>query len=108
MTKEYYENAVKRFPALIKAYIDYSNYLIQKNDYAEAQRKLRKAVKADENNIEILNLLFHVSYILVKENLCEYNVKEVIALGDKIISLNPEAFKYNDEKTELENILNNL
>lgn len=108
LTKEYYENAVKRFPALIKAYIDYSNYLIQKNDYAEAQRKLRKAVKADENNIEILNLLFHVSYILVKENLCEYNVKEVIALGDKIISLNPEAFKYNDEKTELENILNNL
>lgn len=108
LTKEYYENAVKRFPSLVKAYIDYSKYLINKKEYAEAQRKLRKAVKADENNVEILNLLFHVSYILVKENLCEYNVKEVIALADKINTLNPEAFEYENERAELTNILNNL
>lgn len=108
LTKEYYENAIKNFPSLIKAYIDYSKYLIGRKEFAEAQRKLRKAVKVEENNTEILNLLFYVSYILVKDNICEYNVKEVLALADKINGLDPEAFKYPQERAELTNILNNL
>lgn len=108
LTKEYYENAIKNFPSLIKAYIDYSKYLIGRKEFTEAQRKLRKAVKVEENNTEILNLLFYVSYILVKDNICEYNVKEVLALADKINGLDPEAFKYPQERVELTNILNNL
>lgn len=108
LTKEYYENAIKNFPSFLKSYIDYSKYLITKKEYAEAQRKLRKAVKIEENNTEILNLLFYVSYILVKDNICEYNVKEVLTLADKINELDPEAFKYPQERTELTNILNNL
>lgn len=108
LTKEYYENAVKKFPMLIVAYVDYAKFLIGKKEYAEAQRKLRKALKFDDNNLEILNMLFYVSYILVKENLCEYNIKEVIALADKIKAINSEAFQYNQECAELENILNSL
>lgn len=108
LAKEYYENAIKTYPSLLISYIDYSKYLIEKKDYAEAQRKLRKALKVEAENLEILNMLFFVSYILVKDNLCEYNVKEVIALGDKINSINPQAFEYESERAELSDILKNL
>ena len=67
---------------------------------------MRKALKADSDNTEILNLLFYVSYILVKENLCEYNIKETIAISKKIENINANLFEYPDEKAELEQILN--
>ena len=108
LTKEYYENAIKDFPTFISSYIDFSKYLISQKEYAEAQRKLRKAVKIEENNTEILNLLFYVSYILVKDSICEYNVKEVLSIADKINEIDPETFKYPEEKAELTEILNKL
>lgn len=105
LTKEYYENAINKYPSHINSYVEYSKYLIAQGDFAEAQRKLRRAVKVDENNLSVLNLLFHVSYILVKEKVCEYNVKETLAIAEKICSIDSDSFEYDSEKTELTNIL---
>lgn len=104
--KDNYETAVLKNPKYISAFIDYSKYLISKEDFAEAQRKLRKALKADGENVEILNLLFFAGYILVKENLYEYNIKETLAIAKKIEDIDPSLFKYPGEKTELSTILN--
>lgn len=105
--KDYYENAILQNPKYIAAFTDYAKYLISQNDYAEAQRKLRKAIKADENNLTLLNLMFYVSYILVKENLCEYNVKETLSLAEKIENMNKDLFEYPEQKAELAAILQN-
>lgn len=96
--KDYYEAAILINPKYISAFADYSKYLLDRNEHAEAQRKLRKALKADDSNPLLLNLLFYVSYILVKENLCEYNVKEAITIADKIININPDLFEYPEQK----------
>lgn len=106
LTKEYFEHSLKENPEHVKSYIDYSLYLIDRSDFAEAQRKLRRALKNNENNLEILNLLFHVSYVLVKEKVCEYNVKETLSIADKIYSIDKESFRYEDEKADLVKIIN--
>lgn len=106
--KDYYEAALRLNHANIKAYADYVKYLISVNDFADAQRKLRKALKTDENNIDLLNLLFYVSYILVKENICEYNVKEAVAIADRIENINTDLFEYPQLKAELMQILQNM
>lgn len=98
-TKEYFDSAILKNPSYTIAYIDYAKYLIQKEKYADAQRKLRKVNKFEPDNVDVLNLLFHVSYILVKENVCEYNIKETIAIANKIT--NPDLFNYKDELDEL-------
>jgi len=102
-TIEYYEASIRLNDKNINTYIDYTNYLITKNEYAEAQRKLRKALKIDEDNITLLNLMFYVSYILVKDNICDYNLKEVLLLASKIE--HKGIFNYPEQKQELENIL---
>ena len=102
--KEYFEKSLVENPADIKNYIQYSQFLIKNNEIESAQRKLRRALKLKDDNIEILNLLFHVSYILVKQNNCEYNVRETLSIGDKIISIDENGFKYTDEYTELKNM----
>lgn len=102
-TRDYYESALRINPKYIKAYVNYVNYLVSKNDYVEAQRKLRKALKNDENNADILNLMFNVSYILVKENYSEYNLKEAVSIAEKAENLGD--FKYPDQKQELERLL---
>lgn len=103
--KDNYETAIRKNHKYIKAYIDYARYLMLSQNNIEAQRKLRKALKADENNVEILNLLFYTGYKLVKENICEYNIKENVAIAKKIEAINPDLFEYPDEKAELLEIL---
>ena len=105
--KDYYENAILFNPKYIAAFTDYSRYLISRNEYPEAQRKLRKALKADEHNIILLNLMFYVSYILVKENLCEYNVKETLSIAEKVENIDRNLFEYPEQKAELTAILHN-
>ena len=105
--KEYFENALLKAGENINIYLKYSNFLIKHNEYESAQRKLKRAMKFDENNLELLNLLFHVGYILVKENNSEYNIKETLAIADKIISIDRDAFLYPKECNDLENIVNN-
>lgn len=102
-TKEYYETSVRLNDKNINTYLGYANYLIKKGEYAEAQRKLRKAIKFDENNIALLNLMFYVSYILVKDNICDYNLKEVLSIASKIESIG--VFDYPEKKQELADIL---
>lgn len=108
LAKEYYENAINKFPQFAPAYVDYAKFLIARNDFAEAKRKLQRGAKSIENNTGILNLLFYTGYILVKDNVCDYNVKEVLSVADKICGINPEAFEYDSERAELTNILENL
>lgn len=104
--KEYYEKFIRENPEYLNAFIDYAKWLISINDYADAQRKLRRAEKLDKNNTEILNLLFLTQYTLVKNNICEYNIKEAIALAEKIQALGH--LEYENEKAELETILKNI
>lgn len=106
-TRDYYEAAINHNPKFLKAYNDYVRYLIEKQDYTEAQRKLRKALKHDGENFDLLNLMFFVSYILVKENLYEYNIKETLAIAKKIEEVNSEMFEYPELKAELEKLLQN-
>ncbi len=106
LAKEYFEHSLKENPEFIKSYIEYSKYLISTEKYQEAQRKLRRALKIDENNLDILNLLFHVSYVLVKDNVCEYNVKEALSIAEKIYAINRDSFEYEEEKADLEKYIN--
>lgn len=103
--KEYYEAAIEHNNKYVTAFIDYSKYLISKGEYAQAQRKLRKALKIDESNIELLNLMFFTSYTLVKDNICEYNIKETLSVSQKIENINPDLFEYPAQKAELEKLL---
>ena len=104
-TRDYYETSLRLNVKYIKAYLNYVNYLISKNDFSEAQRKLRKALKYDEDNIELLNLMFYSSYILVKENNSEYNLKEALSVAEKIENLGEDLFKYPEQKQELTKLL---
>lgn len=104
-TVDYYEACLRVNPKYTTAYIDYVKYLISKDNFADAQRKLRKALRNEEDNIILLNLMFNVSYILVKDKVCEYNVKEVLAIAEKIESINPDLFEYPGQKQELINLL---
>lgn len=103
MVKDSFDKLLKFNPDCVKVYVEYAKYLMKQNDHKDAQRKLRKAEKLDENNQEILNLLFYTSYILVKENVCEYNVKEAIMLADRI-----EKFEYPELRADLEVLLKNI
>ena len=75
------------------------------DEWLEAQRKLRKALKYEPQNILLLNLMFYVSYVLVKDNVCEYNVKETISFANTIEKIAPELFEYPEQKLELEKLL---
>ena len=103
MVKDSYDKLTKFNEEYVKAYVEYAKYLINKEDFKDAQRKLRKACKLENNNQEILNLLFYTCYRLVKENLSEYNVKEAISIADSI-----KEFEYPDFRAELEEILKNI
>ncbi len=103
MVRDSYDKILKFNPQCTVAYLEYAKYLTSKGEYKEAQRKLRKAEKLEPQNQEILNLLFYTSYILVKENICEYNVKEAISIADKI-----SEFEYPELRVELEELLKNI
>ena len=104
-TIEYYETSIRYNPTSKNIFVNYVNYLINKDNYQEAQRKLRKALKYNENDITLLNLMFYVSYVLVKQDFSTYNIKEVISIAEKIEKLNPDLFEYPRQKEELEKLL---
>lgn len=105
-TREYFDKFTLHNPENLKGLLEYSKWLMSVEDYADAQRKLRKAEKLSGNNPEILNRLFYCAYKLVKDNICEYNVKEAISIAEKIQPF--EQFKYKEEYNELKGILENL
>lgn len=106
--KEYFEMSIKYNPKHLKTYLDYAKFLISLEDYADANRKLRKALRQAENDLQILNMLFYVNYILVKQNVCEYNIKETLNFEQQIKSIDVNAFKYPDKSAELAEMLSKL
>jgi tetratricopeptide (TPR) repeat protein len=104
--KDYYEKFITENPEYVQGFIEFAKWLISMNEVAEAQRKLRRAEKVDNDNLEIINLLFFTSYVLAKGNLCEYNIREAISIAQKAESLG--GFEYKNEKAELEDILKNI
>lgn len=101
MVKDCYDKFIKQNPNYPTAYFDYANFLIGQNDFKSAQRKLRKAEKLSPEDAKILNLLFYVTYRLVKDDVCEYNIKEAISIADRI-----KYFEYPELKSDLERLLN--
>jgi tetratricopeptide (TPR) repeat protein len=95
--REHYDCALEKNPLYMKARLDYARYLIAKEDYAAARRKLRAAIKADRP--ELLNLLFFASYMLVKDDNCGYNIKDTLAIAAQIPE---ELFEYKEERAELQ------
>ena len=104
--KEYFDKFIEINPLYLKGLVDYSRWLIEISDYEEAQRKLRRAEKLSPSDLCVLNLLFFVSYTLVKNNVCEYNIKEAISIANRAIDLGH--FEYTPQKQELEDLLKNL
>lgn len=105
-TREFFEKFIHECPNYFGGILEYSKWLINISDFADAQRKLRKADKIRKSDIEVMNLLFYTSYRLVKENVCEYNIKEAISIAEKTKSIGN--FDYETEKVELENLLVNI
>lgn len=99
---EFYRKAIEYQPEEIQAYLDYANFLIEQKDYAQALKRLQKASKIDDKNLDCLNLLFSVNYILAKENLSDYNMESAINIAEKIEKDYPDSFLYEEEKHELE------
>lgn len=105
-TREFFEKFIHECPQYFEGILEYSKWLINISDFADAQRKLRKADKLRKDDVEVMNLLFYTSYRLVKENVCEYNIKEAISIAEKTKSIGN--FDYETEKVELENLLVNI
>ena len=104
--KEYYEAATQNQICSINIYKEYAKLLIKIQEYDSARRKLNKAKKLDDKNLEILNLLFYTGYILAKNGDSEYNIKETLTIAEKIKSIDEYAFNYQTELIELEKIIN--
>ena len=105
-TLEYFDKFTQNNPQFAKGYIDYAKWLISISDYAEANRKLKKAQNLEPDNIDVLNMLFITCYNLVKKNISEYNIKEAISIADKALGLG--RFDYTPQKQELEGMLKNF
>ncbi len=104
--RDYFEKFTRDNPDYVQGFIEYAKWLIEVSDYSDAQRKLRRAEKLEPENVEILNLLFLTQYTLVIKNVCEYNIREAISVGEKAKNLG--TFLYEDLKQELENILKDI
>ena len=105
--REYYEKFTSENPKYKEGLTEYAKWLTEISDFADAKRKLQKAQNIDNQDCEVLNLLFYSMYRLVKENISEYNVKEAISVAKKILTLGGD-FKYKPEKQDLETILKNI
>lgn len=99
---EFYRKAIEYQPNDIQGYLDYAHFLIEQKDFTQALKRLQKANKIDEKNLDCLNLLFLVNYILAKENGSDYNMESAISIAEKIENDYPDSFLYGEEKRELE------
>lgn len=104
---EFYRKLIEYQPNEVRAYLDYAQFLIEQKDYEQALKRLQKANKLDDKNLDCMNLLFSVHYILAKENGSDYNMECAITIAEKIEENYPDLFLYKDEKRELEIIMEN-
>lgn len=104
--REYFEKFIIENPHYKAGIIEYSKWLIEISDFADAKRKLQKIEKISVADSEVHNLLFYCSYKLAISNICEYNVEEAISIANKTIALGD--FRHEPEKQELEKILKEI
>jgi len=104
---EFYRKAIEYQPEEIQVYLDYAQFLVEQKDYVQALKRLQKANKIDENNLDCLHQLFYVNYILAKENVSDYNIESAINIALKIEKDYPNLFLYKEEKQELKTIMEN-
>jgi len=104
---EFYRKAIEYQPNEIQSYLDYAQFLIEQKDYAQALKRLQKANKIDDKNLDCLNLLFSVNYILAKENVSDYNIESALKIAAKIEKDYPDLFLYKEEMRELKIIMEN-
>ena len=104
--KEFYDMATGFTACSSNIYKNYAEFLIKIDEPENARRKLLKALKADEMNYEVLELLFNTGYTLAKKGDSEYNIKETIKIAEKLKSIDENTFKYSNECEELRNMVN--
>ena len=104
--RENFDKFLENYPKDLKRLLEYCKWLINISDFAQAQRKLRKALKLSENNIEVLNMLFYAQYTLARENISESKIKEALSIAQK--AQNIGGFEYIQQANELEGILKNI
>ena len=104
--RENFDKFLENYPKDLKRLLEYCKWLINISDFAQAQRKLRKALKLSENNIEVFNMLFYAQYTLARENISEYNIKEALSIAQK--AQNIGGIEYIHQANELEGILKNI
>jgi len=102
---EYYKKAIEYQPNEIKVYIDFAKALIEQKEHKLAMTQIKKAYKLQDKNIDSLNIMFYLNYILAKENLYDYNIQDAINIAKKIEDIDPDLFYYQAEKEELQRIL---
>ena len=103
---EFYKKALEYQPNEIKVYLDFAKILLEQKDYEFALKKLQNAYKLDDKNLDCMNQLFYVNYILAKENVSDYNVERAMEVAKKIEQDYPNSFIYTEEKKELESKIN--
>ena len=70
------------------------------NEYFDLNDKKKLQVKkfvGGNKNIQ--------KYKLVKENICEYNIRETLSIAHRIENINYDIFRYPEQKAELEILL---
>lgn len=103
---EYYNKAVEYQPDNMQVCVDYAKILMEQKDYEQALKKLQKAYKMDDKNLDCLNLLFQVNYLLAKENISDYNIERAMEIAQVIEDNYPDSFAYVNEKQDLESKFN--
>lgn len=98
---EFFRKALEYEPNEMQGYIDYAEFLLEQKDFSQALKRLQKANKIDENNLDCLNMLFSVNYILAKENGSDYNIESAIKIAEKLENDYPDFFLYKEEMKEL-------
>jgi tetratricopeptide (TPR) repeat protein len=99
---EYYQKAIQYQSEDMQIFIDYAKFLIEQKEYEQALKKLQTAYKFDDKNLDCLNLMFYVNYMLAKENISDYNIERAIEVAQIIEKNYPDSFIYREEKQELE------
>ena len=96
-TENAIKNSLKAFEygsRNIETYIDYANIMTEKKEYQKALNKLKDFYNPD--NHDILNLQFHINFLLAKEENSNYNREKAIEIAKVIEEKNIE-FKYAEE-----------
>ena len=105
-SNEFYKKALEYQPNDIQVHLDFAKVLVAQGDYEFALKKLQNAYKLDDKNLDCLNQLFYVNYILAKENISDYNIERAMEVANKLEKDYPDAFIYLEEKRELEARMN--